>query len=162
MNSTIDSKEYRNVIGLFATGVTVVAAEFEGELQTMTANAISSVSLDPVLLLICVGKKLALSASLGQTEGFTVNILRQDQEALSNYFADLWHEEDPPSFRFEPWEGIPRLSDCIASLRCVPHEVFEGGDHRIVVGRVVGLHLGAEPYLPLLYYGGRYGKLVHT
>jgi flavin reductase (DIM6/NTAB) family NADH-FMN oxidoreductase RutF len=162
MNSPIDTREYRNIIGLFATGVTVVAAEFEGELQTMTANAISSVSLDPLLLLVCVGKKLPLSDSLGKSEGFTVNILREGQEALSNYFADLWHEEEPPAFSFESWEGIPRLKDCIASLRCVAYEVFEGGDHRIILGRVVGLHQGAEPYLPLLYYGGRYGQLAHN
>lgn len=161
MNATIDSREYRNIIGLFATGVTVVATEFEGELQTMTASAIASVSLEPLLLLVCVGKKLALSDSLGKSEGFTVNILRENQEALSNYFADLWHEEEPPPFSFEPWEGIPRLKGCIASLRCVPYEVFEGGDHRIVVGRVVGLHRGAEPYRPLLYYRSRYRQLAH-
>lgn len=162
MNSTIDSKEYRNVIGLFATGVTVVATEFEGELQTMTANAISSVSLDPLLLLVCVGKKLVLSESLGKSDGYTINILREEQEALSNYFADMWHEEEPPAFSFASWEGVPRLEGCIASLRCVPYEVYEGGDHRIVVGRVVGLHRGAEPYRPLLYYGGRYGQLAYN
>lgn len=160
MNSTVDSREYRDVIGLFATGVTVVATEFEGELQTMTANAVSSVSLEPLLLLICVGKKLALWDSLGKCEGFTVNILREDQEVLSNYFANLWQEEDPPpSFTFESWEGIPRLKGCIASLRCVPYEVFEGGDHRIILGKVVGLYKGAEPYWPLLYYRSRYAQL---
>jgi len=161
MNPIVDSREYRNVIGLFATGVTVVATEFEGELQTMTANAISSVSLDPLLLLVCVGKKLALWDSLGKCEGFTVNILREDQEDLSNYFASMWQEEEPPAFTFEPWEGIPRLKGCIASLRCVPYEVLEGGDHRIILGRVVELYKGAEPYLPLLYCGGRYGRLAH-
>ncbi len=159
MNLTTDSREYRNVIGHFATGVTVVATEFEGELQTMTANAVSSVSLEPLLLLICVGNKLALWDTLGKCEGFTVNILREDQEDLSNYFANLWQGEEPPPFTFEPWEGVPRLEGCIASLRCVPYEVFEGGDHRIILGQVVGLYKGAEPYRPLLYYGGRYAQL---
>lgn len=163
MGSMVSLDEYRQLIGLFATGVTLVATEFEGELQVMTANAVTSVSLDPLLMLVCVGKKLEMSETLGKTNGFSFNILQEDQEDLSNYFADLWEEgEPPPQYNFVPWEGVPRLEGCIASIRCIPYEVYDGGDHRIVVGRVVGLHKGAEPYHPLLYYSGRYEKLASS
>lgn len=161
MSSSISPNEFRQAIGLFATGVTIVATEYEGELQTMTASAVTSVSLDPLLVLVCVGNKLELSETLGKTKGFSFNILREDQEALSNYFADLWEEGvPPPQLKFVSWEGVPRLVGCIASLRCVPHEIFDGGDHRIVVGRVVALHRGTEPYRPLLFYAGGYEKMA--
>lgn len=159
MNSLVDPKDYRKTIGLFATGVTVVATEFEGKLQTMTANALTSVSLDPLLLLVCVGNQLEMSQSLGKTKGYTFNILREQQEALSNFFANMWGNEPPPSFQFAPWDGIPRLEGCIASIKCVPHKVYDGGDHRLFVGRVVGLYKGDEPYEPLLFYAGGYGQL---
>lgn len=162
MKSSVDSQDYRNAIGLFATGVTIIAAEFEGELQTMTANALTSVSLDPLLLLVCVGNKLEMSGSLGKVEGYTFNILQEDQEALSSYFADMWGDDPPPSYDFVPWDGIPRLEGCIASIKCVPHKVFDGGDHQIIVGRVVDIHFGDEPYKPLLFYAGRYGKLAEN
>jgi flavin reductase (DIM6/NTAB) family NADH-FMN oxidoreductase RutF len=161
MSSTVDPNDYRNTIGLFATGVTIVAAEIEGELQTLTANALTSVSLDPLLLLVCVGNKNDMSHTLGKSDGFTFNILREEQQALSSYFADMWAEgEPPPAYEFVTWEGVPRLEGCIASIRCVPHQVLDGGDHQIVIGRVVALHMGEEPYNPLLFYAGRYGRLV--
>lgn len=162
MNSMVDPQDYRKTIGLFATGVTVVATEFEGKLQTMTANALTSVSLDPLLLLVCVGNELEMSQSLGTTKGYTFNILREQQEALSNYFANLWGNEPPPSFQFVSWDGIPRLEDCIASIKCVPHQVYDGGDHRLFVGRVVALYKGNEPYEPLLFYAGQYGQLSNN
>ncbi|MFQ5614825.1 MAG: flavin reductase family protein [Anaerolineae bacterium] len=162
MSPAIDPGDFRKIIGLFATGVTVVATEVGGEPHCMTANAITSVSLDPLLVLVCVNNQLAMAEYLQQGKAFSINILREEQEALSNYFADLWEGETPPPHKFVTWEGVPRLEGCIGSLGCVVHEVFDGGDHRIVVGRVVALHQGAEPFLPLLFYGGRYGKMARA
>jgi len=159
MNPPIDPREFRRTIGAFATGVTVIAADVDGEVHAMTANAVSSLSLEPTLVLVCVGKKARLSALLDQTKGFSINILREEQRALSNYFAGGWQQDNPPPFRFVACEGGPRLEGCLASLGCVHHQILEGGDHWIVIGRVVALHMGIEPREPLLFYGGRYGGL---
>jgi flavin reductase (DIM6/NTAB) family NADH-FMN oxidoreductase RutF len=159
MTESIDPREYRRTIGLFATGVTVIAAEHGNEIQAMTANAVTSLSLDPLLLLVCVGKKARMAEHLISNPGFTVNILREDQRALSTYFAGVWRMPTPPPFRFVPWEGRPRLEGCLASLGCEVYEKIEGGDHWIVVGRVTALHRGIEPHLPLLFYSGWYGRL---
>lgn len=156
---TLDPRAFRQTIGLFATGVTVVAVDAGGELHGMTANAVSSLSLDPLLVLVCVGKQARLADLLKQTNGFSINILRDDQQALSTFFAGGWKDAAPPPFRFVPWQGGPRLEGCAAALGCALYRIVEGGDHWIVIGQVMALHQGVEPRHPLLFYGGRYGRL---
>jgi flavin reductase (DIM6/NTAB) family NADH-FMN oxidoreductase RutF len=155
----IDRQAFRQTIGTFATGITVIAADVEGEVHAMTANAVSSLSLEPLLVLVCVGKQARMSAMLQRAEGFSINILREEQQALSNFFAGIWKEESPPPFRFVSWDGGSRLQGCLATLGCEQHQILEGGDHWIVIGRVVALHMGIEPRKPLLFFGGRYGQL---
>ncbi len=162
MSSSIDPGDFRRTIGLFATGVTVVATEFEGEPRAMTASAVTSVSLDPLLVLVCIQNILPIAEHIRLAGVFSINILQQSQEALSNYFAQLWKEPAPPPYRFVPWEAGPRLEGSMASIGCVLHEIFDGGDHRIVVGRVAALHRGGEPCWPLLFYSGRYASLAVT
>jgi flavin reductase (DIM6/NTAB) family NADH-FMN oxidoreductase RutF len=130
----------------------------------MTANAVTSLSLEPMLLLVAVGKKARLATLLPQATGFTVNILRADQEALSTFFAGAWHQPIPPPFRFVPWDTRPelgtiRLEGALAAIGCTLHSLVDGGDHWSVQGQVVALHQGIEPHLPLLFYGGRYRQL---
>jgi flavin reductase (DIM6/NTAB) family NADH-FMN oxidoreductase RutF len=163
----IDSRTYRNTIGLFATGVTVITTQVDSEVHGMTANAVASLSLDPMLLLVSVGKKARMAAYLQHATAFTVNILRADQEALSTFFAGGWKEPEPPPFTFLPWEGHPELGDVrldggLGSIGCRVHEILEGGDHWIVVGQVAALSQGAEPRNPLLFYSGRYWQLDAT
>lgn len=165
--SHIDTRAYRNTIGLFATGVTVVTTQVGAEAHGMTANAIASLSLDPMLLLVSVGKKARLATFLRHTTTFTVNILRADQEPLSTFFAGGWKEPDPPPFEFLPWEDHPelgcvRLGNVLGSIGCQVYEILEGGDHWIVIGQVVALSQGAEPRNPLLFYSGRYWQLDAT
>lgn len=162
MNEGIDSHQYRQVMGLFATGVTVIAVRHGDEIRAMTANAITSLSLDPLLLLVCVGKKAQMAEFLVSERGFTVNILREDQQALSTYFAGKWQKPTAPPFRYINWEGKPRLEGCLASLGCEVYEKIEGGDHWIVVGHVTTLYRGIEPHLPLLFYAGLYSQLSVT
>ncbi len=147
-------------MGLFATGVTVIAAGQEQHLHVMTANAVTSLSLDPMLMLFCVGKEARMVTHLRERPQFTVNILRADQADLSPYFAGMWKGEEPPHFEFAGWHNAARLKDCAASICCEVHEMLEAGDHYIVVGRVVGLWEGANPVEPLIYYGGRYHQLA--
>lgn len=150
---------FRQVIGLFATGVTVIAAESDGEIHGMTANAVASVSLNPTLILVCINKQALMAEILTTSKDFSVNILREDQQALSTFFAGAWTEEPAPPFRFIPWQSRPRLEGCAAALGCRVWDVIDGGDHWIIVGLVLALHRGIDPIRPLLFFGSEYGQI---
>jgi flavin reductase (DIM6/NTAB) family NADH-FMN oxidoreductase RutF len=156
---SLDPKLFRHTLGLFATGVTVVIAQAGDDVLAMTANAVSSLSLDPMLVLFCPAKKSNIAQALERMTGFSLNILREDQEALSTYFAGGWKEAAAPPFRFVSWEAAPRLEGCLAAIACEVQQVLEGGDHWIVIGRVAALHQGLEPRRPLLFFGGEYRQL---
>jgi flavin reductase (DIM6/NTAB) family NADH-FMN oxidoreductase RutF len=149
-------------MGLFATGVAVVVAHAAGEVLAMTANAVSSVSLDPMLVMFCPGKKSQLAQHVASLSGFSINILRQEQEALSTYFAGGWQDPTPPPFRLVPSRLAPRLEGSLASIECEPWQVIEVGDHWMVIGHVVGLHTGIPPHHPLLFHAGRYRHIDAT
>ncbi|MDR7521289.1 MAG: flavin reductase family protein [Armatimonadota bacterium] len=155
-----DSHAFRRTIGLFATGVSVVALQTPDGVAGMTANAICSVSLEPLLVLVCVDRKARLARDLGVGRPFSINILREDQEVLSRYFGGGWHDLPPPEFRFEDWDGTPRLVGALASIRCAVDRLHDGGDHWIVLGRVVGLFEASGPSHPLIFYAGRYRRLA--
>jgi flavin reductase (DIM6/NTAB) family NADH-FMN oxidoreductase RutF len=159
---TVDSRAFRNTIGLFATGVTVMAVEVDGEIYGMTANAVTSVSLEPLLVLVCVQKEAHLMSFLRQAEGFSINILNEQQQNLSNFFANIWPEAEPPPFTFTPWAGGPRLAGSIGAIACRTKEILEGGDHWIVLGEVIDLYQAEQPENPLLYYGGQYRRILKT
>jgi flavin reductase (DIM6/NTAB) family NADH-FMN oxidoreductase RutF len=156
---SVDSKAFRQAVGQFVTGVTVIATEFDGSIRAMTANSFTSLSLDPPLVLFCVGKDATLGQLVRDVSGFSVNILQRDQQHLSTYFAGGWKDETPPPFAFEAWDGGPLLAGCAAALGCSLHAVHEGGDHWIVVGRVVNLYRHPEDVTPLLFWSGRYHSL---
>lgn len=156
----MDSKTYRNLIGHFATGVTVITTSVDGLLHGMTANAIASLSLDPTLLLVCVDKTAVCHRQLTAATHFAVNILGSDQEALSNAFARTTEPEKgrlgDASFDTGP-HGSPLLEGALVHLECETTETLPGGDHDIFLGRVLwGQSTEGEP---LLYYGGRYRRL---
>ncbi len=160
--TTIDPLDFRQTLGLFATGVTVIAVEVDGILRGMTANAVTSVSLDPPLVLVCVQKDARMVEYLKKSSGFSINILTEDHADLSNYFANLWSGAEPPEFNFLPWEGGPRLQDALGAIACQTQEFLEGGDHWIVLGRVTHLYRPKSPGRPLLYYTGRYRRLAEN
>jgi flavin reductase (DIM6/NTAB) family NADH-FMN oxidoreductase RutF len=157
---SIDSRLFRQTVGQFVTGVTVIAVEADGSLRAMTANSFTSVSLDPPLVLFCLGKGTKAGQTIRDARGFSVNILRQDQQELSLYFAGAWKGETPPRFSFVEWDGGPRLEGCVAALGCQVVAVHEGGDHWIVVGEVVAMHRDDTVVRPLVFYGGRYVRLA--
>jgi flavin reductase (DIM6/NTAB) family NADH-FMN oxidoreductase RutF len=154
-----DPKAFREVLGLFATGVAVIATELEGQVHAMTANAVSSLSLDPLLVLFCPAKRARFSRLLPRASGFSVNFLRDEQEALSTYFAGSWPETAPPKYRFVETAGLPRLEGCLASLICTKRDVYEAGDHWLVTLEVRKLHRGVEPLRPLLFFKGKYRRV---
>ena len=162
----VDARTYRNTIGLFATGVTVITTRLGDTVHGMTANAVSSVSLDPTLLLVCIDRRARMHDLIREAGVFAVNILAADQEAISGHFAGRKKEGPPPaSLRFDDGpigdeEGVPTIAGCVAAIRCVVEHAFDGGDHTILVGRVAGLHPGAPNARPLLFFGGRYRHLA--
>jgi 3-hydroxy-9,10-secoandrosta-1,3,5(10)-triene-9,17-dione monooxygenase reductase component len=156
---SIDARAFRDTVGQFVTGVTVIATEADGSIRAMTANAFTSLSLDPPLVLFCVGKTAHLSGFIRSAAGFSVNILAQTQRDLSTYFAGGWKQPAPPPFSFVSWEGGPLLNGCAAALGCAVDTIHEGGDHWIVIGRVLALHRSEDAGPPLVFRGGRYATL---
>jgi len=146
-------------MGLFPTGVAVIVARAGDETLAMTANAVMSVSLDPMLVMFSPGKRTRLAQAIGRIGGFSVNFLRDDQQALSNYFAGSWKEPQPPPFRFVPSRCAARLEGALASVDCTIEQVSEAGDHWLVTGRVIDLHMGIPPHRPLVFFGGRYRNI---
>jgi len=154
----VTSREYRHTIGLFATGVAVIATTSD-DIYAMTVNTLTSVSLDPLLLLVCVHKEAQLMEYLHQYPNFSINILSKEQTDLSQYFANMW-SGDKPAYCFSPWiDQAPYLEDSIAALACHTYKIIEGGDHWVVMGEVVGLRQQQEVAKPLLFYKGQYAKL---
>jgi flavin reductase (DIM6/NTAB) family NADH-FMN oxidoreductase RutF len=159
----LDLREFRDVVGLFATGVTIIVAEIGGQVHAMTANSVTSVSLDPLLMLFCPSRKARIAQDLPGLIRFSINILRQDQQALSTYFAGGWKDSaPPPPFRFVDSPAGPRLEGALASIGCRTHSVSEAGDHFVVLGEVIYLHQGITPHQPLLFVSGQYRRVDFT
>ena len=156
---SIDTRAFRHTAGQFVTGVTVIAAEVDGSIKAMTANSFTSVSLDPPLVLFCVGKTTHMGQLVHRAARFSVNILRQDQQNLSTYFAGGWKEPAPPPFSFVNWDGGHRLDGCPAAIGCAVETISEGGDHWLVLGRVLSLYRSEEAFAPLVFHAGRYATL---
>ena len=156
---SIDVRAFRHTAGQFVTGVTVIAAEIDGSIKAMTANSFTSVSLDPPLVLFCVGKTTHMGQIVHRATRFSVNILRQDQQNLSTYFAGGWKEPSPPPFTFVNWDGGHRLDGCPAAIGCAIETISEGGDHWLVLGRVLTLYRSEEAFAPLVFHAGRYATL---
>lgn len=146
-------------MGAFATGVTVVTTRGEEHAYGMTANAFSSVSLDPPLVLVCVIANSEGSQQIRRNGCFAVNILRAEQEPLSRYFSSRDRPRGRDAFREVSHRigvsGSPILDGVIGYLDCNMHASHEAGDHEIFIGEV--LELGTSPEAePLLFHGGRY------
>lgn len=151
----VDQTSFRRLLGRFATGVTVVTTQVGREVHGMTANAFTSVSLEPPLVLICVDRRAHMLELLRQSGAYCVNFLGEHQAGVSDYFAK--RPVPRPEERFLPWECGPRLSSALASLACRVESHHEAGDHILFVGRVVALHEGDGTARPLVFFGGSYG-----
>jgi flavin reductase (DIM6/NTAB) family NADH-FMN oxidoreductase RutF len=152
----VDSWLFRQTVGQFVTGVTVIATENADTIHAMTANSFTSLSLDPPLVLFCVGRHTKMGSLIRESGRFSINILSRDQRDVSSYFAGAWKQADPPAFSFTTWEAVPRLDRCAATLACAVHAIHEGGDHWIVIGRVVAVDRPDPAAVPLVFFGGRY------
>jgi flavin reductase (DIM6/NTAB) family NADH-FMN oxidoreductase RutF len=158
----IDAARYRQIIGHFATGVTVITTAHEGWLHGMTANAVASVSLNPLLLLVCVDKTANMHEQIAKAGRFAVNILTDDQEDISRTFAATTEPEENAlqgvAYRMGE-HGSPIIDDALAHLECEVVDRAEGGDHTIYIGSVLSGELDEEG-APLLFYRGGYRRMA--
>jgi flavin reductase (DIM6/NTAB) family NADH-FMN oxidoreductase RutF len=155
----VDQSEFRRVMGHFATGVTVITThDGKGKLAGLTANAVSSVSLNPPLVLVCVDKNAESYPCFAASQVFAINVLSEEQEAISRRFAKSGGEKFSGLGYKLGATGAPLLADTIAHLECDIRHAFDAGDHTIYVGEV--RNLGVESELdPLLYFRGGYRNL---
>ena len=159
--TTLSPQLFRQVMGSFPTGITVITAEREpGLVHGMTASSFTSVSLEPSLILVCVDQEARLLPYLKRQGRFGVNILKDTQQALSEHFAQLQQEPAEDSrlgIRYR-WtlSGIPLLEDALAHLACNVAAQYMSGDHTIVVGEVESLELHEGN--PLLHCRGKYSS----
>lgn len=160
MSEQIDPREFRRVIGLFGTGVTVITTRIGDDVHGMTANAFTSLSLDPLLVLVCVDRRARMHPLIQQAGRFAVNILHEGQEAISRNFAGQPEGSIADTLRFSTDDGAPLILGCLASVRCDVHEVLDGGDHAIVIGRVTEMIRGDVGAHPLIYFAGTYRRLL--
>ena len=153
---TLQASAYRQALGTFATGVTVItAANSEGELAGVTANSFTSVSLDPPLVLWCLDSRSDSLRIYQDAEFFAVNILASDQKSLSTHFARRL-EDKFQSVSYQAGQGgAPILNDCMTYLQCKSREQYEIGDHWVFVGEVVKFEIREKE--ALLFHLGNYG-----
>ena len=153
----VDPQHFREVMGRFATGVTVVTATGPEGPVGMTANAITSLSLDPLLLLVCFDQGARTLRVVRETETFGVNVLAEGQAELAALFASKAPEAEkfagvPHDLR----DGVPVLRAAHAWIGCTLKELLPGGDHVIGIGAVTAAETGEGD--PLVWHGGRYGR----
>jgi flavin reductase (DIM6/NTAB) family NADH-FMN oxidoreductase RutF len=159
---SVNSSEFRQAMGCFATGVTIITVDLDGEVHGMTANAFSSVSLDPMLVLVCVESLTKTHAHLHAKKRFGINVLCETQRAISEYYArpERTHEraQSEAGARFDRTkQGTPILHGSLAYLECRLHSAQEAGDHTIFIAEVEDVVVREGD--PLLFFRGKYRKV---
>lgn len=155
----VTQEEFRRALGSFATGVTVITVDYEAAVNGMTANAFSSVSLDPPLVLVCVDHRARTHAHLHARKRFGVNVLAENQRVISEYYArptqDHRHAEREAGAHFDRTaHGTPVLNGALAYLECRLHSAQDAGDHTIFIAEVEEVVVRGGN--PLLYHRGEY------
>lgn len=152
----IDAAHYRQVLGHFASGVTIITAIDGGEPVGLAANSFTSLSLDPPLVLFCAGKSSSSWPRIKKAGSFCVNVLEETQEALCRQFAGKGDKYAGVGWKRAPHSGSPTLDGALAWMDCAIDSMHDGGDHVIVVGKV--FEMASHPGRPLLFYRGGYGR----
>jgi flavin reductase (DIM6/NTAB) family NADH-FMN oxidoreductase RutF len=159
--SSLTQAEFRKTLGCFATGVTVITVDREGEVHGMTANAFASVSLDPMLVLVCVDHRARTHAHLHEKKRFGINVLSELQRAISEYYARSTethqHAEDAGARFDRTRHGTPVLHGAVAYLECRLQTAHEAGDHTIFIAEVEDVVVREGE--PLLFFRGKYQKI---
>jgi flavin reductase len=149
-------RTFRQVMGRFATGLTVVTTQMDGETYGMTANAFMAGSLEPMLCVVSINHRAQMHARLQTSGHFGVSFLSQEQQHLAAHFAGTRLERLVPEFEFRG--RTPILRRAAGAVTADVLETASCGDHTIFIGTITSLSLG-EATRPLLFYGGRYARL---
>lgn len=153
----VDAASFRHALGHFASGVTVVTMAHNDELSGLTVSAFCSLSLNPPYILVCIDKSSTTLELVRGAQSFGVNILGQDQVAVSNHFASKMADKLTSIPHHFGSLGSPLLDDALVNLDCKLANEVDGGDHIIFIGEVVEARID-ESKSPLLYYTGKYGE----
>src|SRR5215204_223557 len=161
-----DASAVRAAMSLFPTGVTVVTTGRSERVEGMTANAVISVSLNPLLLLVSVHKDARLNQRIKEEGYYAVNLLADDQEGLSRLFASPDRSSGLPAVNSLGGAygrtGAPLAASALAAVECELAAVYPGGDHDLFLGRVVAVHIGDTRKGPLVFHEGTYPTLKTT
>ncbi|MFF2553048.1 3-hydroxy-9,10-secoandrosta-1,3,5(10)-triene-9,17-dione monooxygenase reductase subunit [Nocardia sp. NPDC058058] len=153
----IDARQFRNVLGQFCTGITVITT-FDGDSAPIgfACQSFAALSLDPPLIVFCPTKASKSWAAIEANGKFCVNILAEEQQSVCARFGS----REPDKFAGVPWSTsaleLPVLDDALATIQCTVDQVVDGGDHYIVIGRVQALSESTDSGRPLLFYRGQY------
>ena len=150
---TVSTDLFKQTMGSFPTGVTVTTAHnAAGQVIGMTASAFSSLSLDPLLVLMCPAKDADCYSGLKDADYFSIHILAGDQVPLAWQFAKSGIDKTTGLQISKGPNGSPKIDGCLAYLECRHHALYDGGDHGILVGEVIYIELPDTNKEPLVYY----------
>lgn len=149
----MDDHTFRNAMGKFTTGVTVVATKTEDDIYGMTANAFMSVSLNPKLITVSIDNRANMLERIKLSNTFSVNILSEEQQDISMHFAGQTNEDKDIDFKLV--KDIPILEDSLVSVVCHVYDSYVVGDHTLFIGEVIDIKLNEGN--PLTFYSGQYG-----
>lgn len=150
----MDDRLFRNAMGKFATGVTVIVTEVEGKPHGMTANAFMSVSLDPMLVVVSIKENAKILPKIQHSGKFTVNILSSNQQEISMIFAGQLKDKE---VEFNRLNDQPIIPDALANVTCEVTAEHVEGDHTLFIGKVTGIEIKEGE--PLIFYNGKYREL---
>ena len=160
-SNSFTTEEFRNTCGLWATGVSIVTTiSAGGEPYGLTMNGVTSLSLEPPMMLVCVDLKSDTLAPMTESGCFCINVLSKEQEQLSNRFA----KKGANKFESVTWRkattGAPVIGGSLVSIDCSVSDIYDGGDHKIFCGEVLSILPAPETKPPLIYFSGRYKELI--
>lgn len=155
-----DQTAFRNVVGHFASGVTVITTERDGVLYGTTASAVSSLSMEPPMMLVCLNRSSSTHDAVAGAGRYAINILAVDQGALAAHFGRKGADKFASVPHTTSAHGLPLIEGALASIECHVTETAAGGTHTVFLGTVVDAR--AQPGEPLAYYRGRFGSLEQS
>lgn len=151
----MDDRTFRNAMGKFTTGITIITTKLGNEIHGMTANAFMSVSLNPKLILVSVDHKATMKHYINNAGKFAISFLNQDQKDLSAYFAGQIEETRQIDFHW--FHELPTIKEALVNIVCELHDAVDAGDHTLFIGKVTDLEIRDGE--PLAFYEGKYREL---
>jgi flavin reductase (DIM6/NTAB) family NADH-FMN oxidoreductase RutF len=157
--AAVSSEEFRRACGRFATGVSIASVvDCTGTPHGLTVSSFASVSLEPPLILICLGHAVTNIEDFRRARHFGINVLREDQRLISERFAQKGYDRFDGIGWLAGETGVPLITTALATMECATHQRFAAGDHDIFIGEVV--HTSIRDGSPLIHYASRYRKLA--